>query len=126
MTTKKTPRKRGDIEHLTDPCGTEVARVWLSARGPIVTLDASDLQKLIDDGWLPVDWFMPKAKRAGPRRFGVGYPHAWNARRPPEKLSRLIAGASRGEIVRYQDRNDLNLRRRNLVLVVKPTTEAAA
>ena len=89
---------------LDDDDGTPIVSVPLINSKQIAILNQSDYQELISIG---VD---PRWKLARSQVFERG--------RTLVSIARLIANAKKGEKVQYKDGNQLNLRRKNLVISI--------
>lgn len=103
--------------------GKPIVLVPLTNTGHLAIVDREDWERLMDQGVSP-NWFMVFRESADTplhaRRWTVRV--AMPSRSPVQQvsLSRLIAGAVKGEIIHMADGNPLNLRRSNLVRGRKP------
>jgi HNH endonuclease len=88
-----------------DTDGTEVCLVPLANTSLQATLYRSDYETLIAAGWSP-QWV-----------HNMGVVKVPNWRLGAQRVSRLIMQPPDGFRVRHRDRNKLNLRRENLLLV---------
>lgn len=102
------------IHHFTDEHGDECSRVALAKAGTFAIVLTADLAHITQAGFT-LNWQLDHTGRYAYVRaaeIGTNQTHA---------ISRVITGASRGHIVEYVSGNPLDLRRRNLRVVPRPS-----